>query len=77
MSKALGEAHRISMSTKIAVALVLSLAAIIALVIGDKYNSTAKTVTLPYFAKPASETPIRATKSDRLDVPTVQARLSE
>jgi hypothetical protein len=55
--------------TKFAVALALVFAAVMAVAVsGDKYNSPADAVALPYSAKPGSETPVRATKGDRLDV---------
>ncbi len=56
-------------STKIAVALVLFLGAIMAVAAGgSKYNSSADTTALPFSAKPGNETPVRATKGDRLHV---------
>ena len=55
-------------STKFAVALALVLAAIMAVAGGNKYNFPTDAVALPFSAKPGNETPVRATKGDRLDV---------
>ena len=56
-------------TTKFAVALALIFAAIMAVAVGgNKYNSPADAVALPSSAMPRSETPVRATKGDRLDV---------
>ncbi len=55
-------------STKFAVALVLILAAIVAVASGDKYNSPTDAAALPFSAKPGNETPVRATKGDRLHI---------
>ena len=55
-------------STKFAVALVLILAAIVAVAVGNKNNSPADAAALPFSAKPGNETPVRATKGDRLHV---------
>jgi len=55
-------------TTKFAVALALIFAAIMAVAVGgNKYNSPADAVASPS-AMPGSETPVRATKGDRLDV---------
>ena len=55
-------------STKCAVALALVLAAIMVVAGGINYNSPADAAALPLAAKPGNETPVRATKGDRLDV---------
>ena len=55
-------------STKFAVALALVLAAIMAVAGGINPNSPADASALPFDAKPGNETPVRATKGDRLDV---------
>ena len=56
-------------STKYAVALVLVLAAVAAVAIGGiKSKSSADAAALPYSAGSGQETPVRATKSDRLHV---------
>jgi hypothetical protein len=55
-------------STKFAVALALILAAIMVVAGGIKYNSPADTAALRFSATPGNETPVRATKGDRLDV---------
>ena len=55
-------------SAKFAVALALILAAILAVASGNKYNSAADASALPFSATPGSETPVRATKGDRLHV---------
>ena len=56
-------------STKFAVALTLIFAAIMAVAAGgNKYNSPADAGVLQFSAKPGNETPVRATKDDRLQV---------
>ncbi len=55
-------------STKFAVALSLVLAAIMVVAGSINYNSPADAAALPFGAKPGNETPVRATKGDRLDV---------
>ncbi len=55
-------------STKFAATLALILAAILAVVVGNKYNSPVDAAALPFSAKPGNETPVRATKGDRLHV---------
>ena len=56
-------------STKFAVALVVILAAITAVAAGGyKYYTSADSAALPFSAKAAEETPVRATKGDRLQV---------
>ena len=55
-------------STNFAVALALILAAIMVVAVGIKYNSPADTAALRFSAKPGNETPVRATKGDRLQV---------
>ena len=55
-------------STKFAVALALILGAIAAVASGNKYNSPTDAAALPSSAKPGNETPVRATKGDRLHV---------
>ena len=56
-------------STKFAVALALICAAIITVAAGgNKYNSPADAAALPSSAKPGNETPVRATKGDRLHI---------
>ena len=54
--------------TKFAVALALIFAAIVVVAGGIKYSSPADTNALRFSAKPGNETPVRATKGDRLDV---------
>ncbi len=54
-------------STKFAVALTLILVAIVAVASGNKYNSPTDAAALPFSTKPGNETPVRATKGDRLD----------
>ncbi|HSG94100.1 MAG TPA: hypothetical protein VLA28_01175 [Afifellaceae bacterium] len=49
-------------------ALALVLAAIVAVAGGTKYNTTADSAALPSSAKPGNESPVRATKGDRLRV---------
>ena len=53
---------------KFAVALALVLAAVVAVAGDDKYNSSKDAAALPSSAKPGTETPVRATKGDRLHV---------
>jgi hypothetical protein len=55
-------------STKFAVALALVLAAIVAVASGDKYSSATSSAALPLSSRPGDETPVRATKGDRLQV---------
>jgi len=55
-------------STKFALVLALFLAAIMAVAGGTKGNSPADAVALPLSAKTGNETPVRATKGDRLYV---------
>ena len=55
-------------STKFAVALALILTAITAVAVGNKYHSPADATASPFPAKPGNETPVRATKGDRLHV---------
>ncbi len=55
-------------STKFAVALSLVLAAFMVVAGSINYNSPADAAAMPFGAKPGSETPVRATKGDRLDV---------
>ena len=55
-------------STKFAVALSLVLAAIMVVAGGINYNSPADASASPFGAKSGNETPVRATKGDRLDV---------
>ena len=55
-------------STKFALALALIFAAIMAVALGNKYNSPADTAALPSSAKHGNEIPVRATKGDRLHV---------
>ena len=62
------KARTITNSTKFAVALALILAAITAVASGNKSNSPADAAALPFSAKPGNETPVRATKGDRLDI---------
>ena len=54
-------------STKFAVALALIFAAIMIAAASINYNPPAATAALPLSAKPGNETPVRATKGDRLD----------
>ena len=61
-------AYRITNSANFAVALALVFAAITVVAGGKKYNLSADTAALPFSAKPGNETPVRATKGDRLDV---------
>ena len=53
---------------KFAVALALIFAAIMIAAASINYNSPAATTALPSSAKFGNETPVRATKGDRLDV---------
>lgn len=56
-------------TTKFALALALIFAAIVAVALGgNKYNALINAAALPLSAKPGSETPVRATKGDRLHV---------
>jgi len=55
-------------STKFALALALIFAAIMAVAGGNQNYSPADTAALPSSNKPGSETPVRATKGDRLHV---------
>ena len=55
-------------SAKYAVALTLILAAIVAVVGGTNQKSPADAAALPFSARPGNETPVRATKGDRLQV---------
>ncbi len=56
-------------STKFAVTLALALAAIAAVAAdGLKSSSSPDAAALPYSTKPGKETPVRATKGDRLRV---------
>jgi len=55
-------------STTFLVALALILATILAVAGINKYNSLANAAALPFSAKLGSETPVRATKGDRLHV---------
>ncbi len=52
---------------KIAVALALVLFAVTIVTAGINDNSPADTTALPFAVTPSSETPVRATKGDRLD----------
>ena len=61
-------AHRITNSANFALALALVFAAITVVAVGNKNNFSADTAALPFSAKPGNETPVRATKGDRLDV---------
>ena len=54
--------------TRFAVALALVLAAIVAVAADNKYNAPVGAAALPFSAKPGNETPVRATKGDRLQV---------
>ena len=54
--------------TKFALALALILAAIVAVAGSNKNNFPADAAALPFSAKPGNETPVRATKGDRLQV---------
>ncbi len=53
---------------KIAVALALVLFAVSIVTAGINDNSPADTTALPFAVTPSSETPVRATKGDRLHV---------
>ena len=53
-------------STNFAVALAVIFAATMVVAVGIKYNSPADTTALRFSAKPGNETPVRATKGDRL-----------
>jgi len=55
-------------STNFAVALAVIFAATMVVAVGIKYNSPADTTALRFSAKPGNETPVRATKGDRLQV---------
>ena len=55
-------------SKKFTVALLLIFAAIIAVADGIKYNPPADAAALPFAVTPGGETPVRATKGDRLHV---------
>ena len=55
-------------SVQFVAALALILAAIMVVAVGIKYNSPADTAALPFSAKPGNETPVRATKGDRIQV---------
>ena len=57
-------------STKRVTALAVILAAIIVAAGGINDNSPADVAALPFAATPGKETPVRATKGDRLDVRT-------
>ena len=61
-------AHRIANSANFAVALALVFAAITVVAVGNKNSFSADTAALPFSAKPGNETPVRATKGDRLDI---------
>ena len=54
-------------STTYAVALALILDAVMIVAAGINYNSPADAAALPFAVTPGSESPVRATKSDRLD----------
>ncbi len=54
-------------STKIAVALALVADTIMIAAAGMNYNSPADPTVLPFAGTPAKQTPVRATKGDRLD----------
>ena len=54
-------------STKLAVALALILATMMIVAAGTNYNSPADAAALPFTDKRGNETPVRATKDDRLD----------
>ena len=54
-------------STTYAVALALILDAIMIAAAGINYNSPADVAALPFAVTPGIETPVRATKSDRLN----------
>ncbi len=55
-------------STKLAVTLALVLAVMMVVAGGMNYNSPADAAAVPFGAKSGNETPVRATKGDRLDV---------
>ncbi len=55
-------------STTIAVALALILAALMIVAVGISYKSPANGAALPFAVTPGIETPVHATKSDRLNV---------
>ena len=56
-------------STRITVALVLIFAAIVAVAVGgNKFNSPSDAAALPLAAVPGKESPVRATKGDRIHV---------
>ncbi len=55
-------------STKLAVTLALVLAVMMVVAGGINYNSPADAAAVPFGAKSGNETPVRATKGDRLDV---------
>ena len=55
-------------ATKFAVALALILAAIAAMASGKKHNSHTDAAALPLPPKSGNETPVRATKGDRLQI---------
>jgi len=54
-------------STTYAVALALIASTIMVVAASIDYNSNANAAALPFAGTPGSETPVRATKSDRLD----------
>ena len=54
-------------STKIAVALALIVSTIMVAAASIDYNSNANAAALPFAGTHGSETPVRATKGDRLD----------
>ena len=55
-------------STKFAVTLALVLAVMMVVAGGMNYNSPADAAAVPFGTKSGNETPVRATKGDRLDV---------